>query len=139
MSEYLVDTSAWTLMPRDPAVRRRLGELSTRYLAATTEPVVFELLTTVRDIDEMRARRRQLRALPALDARPEDWVQAFETYELLAARGPLHHRQVARMDLLIAAVAQRHRVPVLHYDTDFDLIAEVTGQPTEWIAPRGSS
>ena len=26
---------------------------------------------------------------------------------------------------------------VLHYDQDFDLIAECTGQPTEWIVPRG--
>jgi hypothetical protein len=27
---------------------------------------------------------------------------------------------------------------VLHYDADFDLIAEVTGQPSEWIVPRGT-
>ena len=36
----------------------------------------------------------------------------------------------------------RHRVgdrlTVLHYDADFDLIAEITGQPTEWVVPRGS-
>jgi predicted nucleic acid-binding protein len=31
--------------------------------------------------------------------------------------------------LLIAAVAGRERVSVLHYDIDFDLIAGVTGQP----------
>jgi hypothetical protein len=27
---------------------------------------------------------------------------------------------------------------VLHYDSDFDHIAEVTRQPTGWIVPRGS-
>jgi hypothetical protein len=27
---------------------------------------------------------------------------------------------------------------VLHYDADFDKIATVTGQPTEWVVPRGS-
>jgi predicted nucleic acid-binding protein len=32
------------------------------------------------------------------------------------------------MDLLIAAVAQDHDLPVLHDDAHFDLIAEVTGQ-----------
>ena len=32
----------------------------------------------------------------------------------------------------------RHQVTVLHYDTDFDLIATVTGQPTQWVVPRGS-
>jgi hypothetical protein len=27
---------------------------------------------------------------------------------------------------------------VLHYDSDFDLIAAATGQPTEWVVPAGS-
>jgi hypothetical protein len=27
---------------------------------------------------------------------------------------------------------------VVHYDADFDRIAAVTGQPTEWIAQPGS-
>ena len=27
---------------------------------------------------------------------------------------------------------------VLHYDADFDAIAAVTHQETEWVAPRGS-
>ena len=27
---------------------------------------------------------------------------------------------------------------MLHYDDDFDLIAEVTGQPMEWVVPRGT-
>lgn len=42
-------------------------------------------------------------------------------------------------DLLIAATAERHDVTVLHYDADFDLIAEVTGQLTRWVVPRGSA
>jgi hypothetical protein len=39
---------------------------------------------------------------------------------------------------MIAAVAERHRVSILHYDADYDLIAEVTEQPTEWVVPRGT-
>jgi hypothetical protein len=27
---------------------------------------------------------------------------------------------------------------VLHYDADFELIASITGQPTDWVVPRGS-
>ncbi len=27
---------------------------------------------------------------------------------------------------------------VLHYDEDYDRIAEITGQPMRWLAPRGS-
>jgi len=30
-------------------------------------------------------------------------------------------------------------VRVLHYDRDFDLIAEVTGQPVEWVVPYGTA
>lgn len=138
MTTFLVDTSAWIVAPRDAAARRLLADLAPRYLAATTEPVMFELLTTARDSREMRDRRLQLAALDVMSVDARDWERAFDVYELLAARGPLHHRQVARTDLLVAAVAERNRVPVLHYDHDFDLIAEVTGQPVRWIAPRGS-
>lgn len=48
-----------------------------------------------------------------------------------------HHRRPTS-DLMIAATAAVHEVPILHYDQDFDLISEVTGQPTRWIVPRGS-
>ncbi len=41
-------------------------------------------------------------------------------------------------DLLIAAIAERERVTVLHYDGDYELIAKVTGQPTQWVVPPGT-
>ena len=41
-------------------------------------------------------------------------------------------------DLLIAAAAEAAGLVVLHYDADFDLIAGVTGQPTQWILPAGT-
>jgi predicted nucleic acid-binding protein len=41
-------------------------------------------------------------------------------------------------DLLIAAVAERNQVTVVHYDADYDTIAEMTGQPTRWVVERGS-
>jgi predicted nucleic acid-binding protein len=41
-------------------------------------------------------------------------------------------------DLLIAAVAERERVMVLHYDSDYELIAHVTGQPMAWVVPRAT-
>ena len=56
----------------------------------------------------------------------------------LTARGPLHHRQVKLPDLLIAAAAELAALPVLHYDRDFEAIADVTGQPVRAIAPLGS-
>ena len=41
-------------------------------------------------------------------------------------------------DLLIAAAAGARRIAVLHYDSDFDMIAGATGQPTEWVVPHGT-
>jgi hypothetical protein len=39
---------------------------------------------------------------------------------------------------VVAAVAEQHEGTVLHYDHDFDDIAKITGQKTEWIVPRGT-
>lgn len=66
----------------------------------------------------------------------DDFSRAAEVQGLLATEGA--HRAVSTADLLIAAVAERHRLPVLHYDGDFDLISGHTRQPTRWIVRRGS-
>lgn len=65
-----------------------------------------------------------------------DFRRAFDVQEELARHG--RHRAVSLPDLLLAAVAERHRVTLLHYDADFDLVAETTGQPARWIVARGS-
>jgi hypothetical protein len=39
---------------------------------------------------------------------------------------------------LIAAVAEREQVALLHYDADYDLVAGITGQPMQWVVPRGT-
>ncbi len=51
---------------------------------------------------------------------------------MLAARG--RHRGPSVPDLIIAAVAEHARLTVLHVDRDFELIAEVTGQPVARLA-----
>lgn len=63
-------------------------------------------------------------------------ARAREVQRELMARG--HHRAVAVPDLLVAAIAEVEGLTVLHHDGDFDLIAEVTGQPTELIVPAPS-
>ena len=62
-------------------------------------------------------------------------ARARQVQRLLAVRG-LRGRKVP--DLLIAAVAEATARTVLHYDANFDHIATVTGQATEWIVPQGS-
>jgi predicted nucleic acid-binding protein len=54
---------------------------------------------------------------------------------LLADRG--RHRAPSVPDLIVAATAELAGLTVLHLDKDFDLIAEVTGQPTERLAASG--
>jgi predicted nucleic acid-binding protein len=61
--------------------------------------------------------------------------RALEDQALLARRG--QHR-VPLPDLIIAVTAELNGASVVHYDHDFDLIASVSGQTTDWIVPRGT-
>ena len=62
--------------------------------------------------------------------------RAVVVQDLLADHGQKRGAKIA--DLLIAAAAEAAGLVVLHYDHDFELIAGVTDQPTEWIVPAGS-
>ncbi|MYH71080.1 MAG: PIN domain nuclease [Acidimicrobiia bacterium] len=58
--------------------------------------------------------------------------RAIELQSVLAESG--QHRAPSIPDLLIAATAELAGLTVLHFDKDFELIAQVTGQPTERLA-----
>jgi predicted nucleic acid-binding protein len=45
---------------------------------------------------------------------------------------------VKHPDLLIAAAAEAAGIAVLHYDEDYERIAEITGRAHRWLAPEGS-
>ncbi len=62
--------------------------------------------------------------------------RAVAVQDVLVERS--QHRGVKIADLLVAAAAESADLVVLHYDHDFDLIAEVTGQGTEWVVPPGT-
>jgi len=55
--------------------------------------------------------------------------RAVEVQTILADLG--QHRAPSVPDLLVAAAAELASLTVLHVDKDFELIAEVTGQPVE--------
>jgi predicted nucleic acid-binding protein len=63
--------------------------------------------------------------------------RALQIQGELAGRGL--HRAVKIGDLIIAAAAERSGLVILHYDRDFDRIAEVTGQPVDWVAAPGTA
>lgn len=50
-----------------------------------------------------------------------------------------HLRAAGVADLLMAACAEVHGAVVVHDDTDFDIIAARTGQPTRRLLPRGTA
>jgi predicted nucleic acid-binding protein len=62
--------------------------------------------------------------------------RAMEIHRELARRS--QHRHLRLPDLIIAATAEQAGATVRHYDADYDRITAVTGQPTEWVAERGS-
>lgn len=134
---YLVDKSALARMRR-PAVARVLGPLIERGAVATCGVVELEVLFSARNQEDLRRTRRwRSLALTRVPMEEADFARAEDMLDALAARG--QHRTAPLPDLLIAACAERTGLTVLHYDQDFDRIAEVTGQPVEWVVPRGTA
>lgn len=134
----LADTSAWFASRRNADVRLAFDEQVLRGEISTCDAAKLELLLTARNGPELSARRTELDLLPQCPIAPREWRRALDVYETLAHQGGVHHRRVKHPDLLIAAAAESAGMTLLHYDSDFDTIAAVTGQTTRWIAPRGS-
>jgi predicted nucleic acid-binding protein len=136
VATYLADTSALARL-RHPAVASALGPLIEAGLVATCGVIEFELgwaTRTAREFDDVRADRSA--GYEWLAIHDEDWRRALDVQSALWGAGLI--RAVGFPDLLIAAVAERERVTILHYDSDYDLIAQTTGQPTQWVIPRGT-
>ena len=97
---------------------------------------MLEFLYTARTGRDYVDGAEMLQGLPR--ARMDDAVidRALHTQASLASSA--QHRGAALPDLLLAATAAAAGLTVLHYDSDFDRIAAVTGQDTEWVVPQGS-
>lgn len=134
-ARYLVDKSALARMP-EPAVRERLGPIIETGEAATCAIIDLEVLFSARNHREReRIRTRRGLAYAQVPVSEEVFRRAIEVQGELARTG--RHR-LPIPGLLVAATAESAGLVVLHYDADFDRIAEVTGQPAEWVVPRGS-
>jgi predicted nucleic acid-binding protein len=134
-ARYLVDKSALARMPLEP-VRRRLAPIIEAGEAATCAVIDLEVLFSARNGEE-HEKIRQRRALAYLSVPfTEEILQRAIAIQGELARTGRH--RVPIPDLLIAASGEASGLTVLHYDSDFDLIASVTGQPVEWVVPRGS-
>jgi predicted nucleic acid-binding protein len=133
---FLADKSALTRRETRPEVREVLEPLLVAGEIATCGIVDLELLYSARDRATYRSLVEALRGMPRVPLDERAVSRALVVQAMLAERS--QHRAVPLPDLLVAACAEDAALTVLHYDGDFDRIAELTGQPTQWIVPRGS-
>jgi len=120
----LVDTSAWVEFLRDTgsAVCTRVDDLLDGDIV-TCDPVRMEVLAGARDEKHLDDLRRLLARASLVTAEPVDFEEAAALYRMCRRGGETVRRLI---DCLIAAVAIRVDVPVLHADTDFDVLARHT-------------
>lgn len=128
----------------DTSVLSRLGEASVRTViepltesgrlgrAGITDLEVGYGSRNAREWDQDMA---DLSVFQLVETTADHVQRARQVQRLLASRSQ-RGRKVP--DLLIAAAAEQERLVLLHYDSDFDLIANVTGQPCQWVVPAGT-
>jgi predicted nucleic acid-binding protein len=136
LATYLADKSALTRRETRPEVRQVIEPLLLSGAIATCGIVDLELLYSASSPAVYASLAASLRALPRVPVTEATIDRALEVQASLAKRS--QHRAVPLPDLIVAACAESVELTVLHYDGDYDRIAEITGQPTQWVLPRGS-
>ena len=122
----LADTSAWVefLRATGSAANMALRDLLVAGDLATTDAVVLEVLAGANDARQSRDLVRLLdrcRWLPQ-----ESWADAELAASMYRACRERGQTPRSLLDCLIAAVAVRRDVAVLHRDREFDLLASHT-------------
>jgi predicted nucleic acid-binding protein len=137
----LLDNSAWSrvVAGRLPIDRAEVvaGWVEQRQLAICL-PFLLEAGYSARASAEYGEMKDEFDLLfPRVEIAVRMEERALLAQRELAARG--HHR-LAPIDVMIAACAHEVDAGVLHYDRDYDLIAEHTSLSFEsvWLAPVGS-
>jgi hypothetical protein len=136
LATYLADKSALTRRETRPEVRQVIGPLLLSGAIATCGIVDLELLYSASSPAVYASLATSLRALPRVPVTEAIVDRALDVQARLAERS--QHRAVPLPDLIVASCAESAGLTVLHYDSDYDRIAEITGQPTKWVLPRGS-
>lgn len=119
----LADTSAWVEFLRGTGSEtdaRFNALLAERGRLAVTDPVVMEVLAGARDQEH---RDQLTRLLARARHVPVEAPGDFEVAALIYSECRRNHHAISIVDCLIAAVALREHLPVLHVDSDFHAIA----------------
>ncbi|MGL5859326.1 MAG: PIN domain nuclease [Angustibacter sp.] len=132
-----MDTSAVVRVLGHEDARSRWEQQIVAGLVAVCPVVELELLYSARssaDREELVAALRTAFTWAPVPERAFD--RALEVQLGLTARGT--HRSAGPLDLLVAATAEAHGLVLVHYDRDFEQVAQVTRQPTSWLVEPGS-
>jgi len=135
-TRYLADTSVFGRLSK-PSVVAVFAPLAAAGLVGLCPAVAFEIGYSARNPDDYEALAERLSSFPAVPTTDADHRRALEVQAILAARN--QHRALSLVDALVAAAAEARDLVVLHYDADFELVAQVTGQAHEWVVPRGTA
>jgi len=127
---WLVDKSALVRFGTTPNAEEWANRIN-RGLVHIATVTLLEVGFSARSAEEHRLALRHppVSAMPVENATPAIERRAVAVQSLLAAAG--QHRAPSVPDLLIAATAELAGLIVLHLDKDFELIADLTGQPLE--------
>jgi hypothetical protein len=132
----VVDTSAWS-RAHLPPVRASWRDALLNDRLRLSPAVRLEILLSARDavtFDELAEELSAWRPAPLNYAVIR---AAAEAMRALAHRSAGAHR-LPIVDYLLAAAAQEAGAAVLHYDRDFDTLAEVMTFDSVWLSPPGS-
>jgi predicted nucleic acid-binding protein len=127
----LIDTSAWIEFLRGTGspVCERVDALLAKNIA-TCDVIRMEVLAGARSDEHLQQLRQLLARATLLPTEPIDYETAAALYRTCRRHG----RTVRKLiDCLIAAIAIRADVPVLHMDSDFASLAEVTSLKLEIV------
>ena len=136
----LLDNSAWARLADAALPADRADEIADALESGGVVaclPFLLEAGYSARNAHEHAQLLTELLALPQYHIDEAVEHRALDAQAQLARAA--HHR-LPPVDLLIAALADRYDLAVLHYDHDYDLIAEKTDLSFEsvWLAERGT-
>ena len=133
---YLVDTSVVVLRGRQIEVKQRFDALLIEGRLTFCQMALLECLNNAPDPRSYERMWADLHEQRWADVTSEVMDRALDVHRALAAKS--QHRGFKLPDLIIAATAELAGLTVLHYEEDYERIAKITGQPVEWVVPKGS-
>jgi predicted nucleic acid-binding protein len=132
----VVDTSAWS-RAHHPSVREPWTRALFSDRVRLSPAVRLEILLSARDGDSFDTLAERLSALRTAPLTAAVIRAAEDSMRTLAHRSAGAQR-IPIVDYLVAAAAQETGAAVLHYDRDYDTLAEVMEFESAWLAPPGS-